>query len=365
MQRIFNKDGFNWWIGVVEDRNDPEKMGRCKVRIFGYHTEVKEVLDTKDLPWAIPIQPITSAATSGKGSSPLGPLPGTWVLGFFLDGTDMQQPAMLGTIASSTVTSGFEETPDPEYNTNPNDGVLRDGTGKEVLDEKGEPVRSGTPDIPGWKLGQTSEKYEVGSGGPGTINDYNGAAAGDFGGASYGIYQMYSGLPVSSPRLSKPRDGSGGTVKSYVRDPNCKFRDKFAGLTPATPEFDRAWRACASSNAAAFREDQHDFIERTIYNKAVNILKRLQLCDVDKYGPAVKDLVWSTAVQWGPDRIDDAFRILADKSVITEREIVDLVTQHKISLIPRMFARSSEATKTGVRNRYIAEKADLYKLIKS
>ena len=99
MQRIFNKDGFNWWIGVVEDRMDPEKVGRCRVRIFGYHTDNKELLPTENLPWAIPIQPITSAAISGVGSSPIGPLEGTWVLGFYLDGEDMQQPAMLGTIA--------------------------------------------------------------------------------------------------------------------------------------------------------------------------------------------------------------------------------------------------------------------------
>jgi len=90
MQRIFNRDGFNWWIGVVEDRMDPEKMGRCRVRIYGYHTDSKLILPTKDLPWATPIQPITSAAISGIGSSPLGPVEGTWVIGFFLDGEDMQ-----------------------------------------------------------------------------------------------------------------------------------------------------------------------------------------------------------------------------------------------------------------------------------
>ena len=100
MQRIFNKDGFNWWIGVVEDRMDPEKMGRCRVRIYGYHTDSKIILPTKDLPWATPIQPITSAAISGIGSSPLGPVEGTWVIGFFLDGEDMQQPAIFGTIAT-------------------------------------------------------------------------------------------------------------------------------------------------------------------------------------------------------------------------------------------------------------------------
>ena len=362
MTKIFNKDGFNWWIGVVEDREDPEKMGRCKVRIFGYHPEVKEFVPTKDLPWAIPIQPITSAATSGKGSSPLGPVEGTWVLGFFLDGEDMQQPAMLGTISSRTVANGYSESPDVDSTTNPNDGVVKDADGNPAIDSDGNEIKTGTPSVAGWSLGKTSEKYEVGAGGPGTINDYNGSAAGDFGGASYGIYQMYSGLPLTSPRLSRPRDGSGGTVKAYVTSAECKFKSKFAGLTPGTSAFDSAWRDCAKT-ADAFREDQHAFIERTIYNKAVSILKRLQFIDADKYGPAVKDLIWSTAVQWGPGRIDDAFRVLANKSVLTDREVVDLVTQHKINLVQKIFASSSQATQQAQVKRYQSERADLLKLI--
>ena len=35
------KNGFIWWIGVVEDRVDPLKLGRCRVRCFGWHTEEK------------------------------------------------------------------------------------------------------------------------------------------------------------------------------------------------------------------------------------------------------------------------------------------------------------------------------------
>jgi hypothetical protein len=39
MKKIFNpgRYDFIWWIGIVEDRLDPEKMGRCRVRIYGYH----------------------------------------------------------------------------------------------------------------------------------------------------------------------------------------------------------------------------------------------------------------------------------------------------------------------------------------
>jgi len=47
---------FNWWQGVVEDRLDPEKIGRVKVRILGHHTEDKNVLPTEDLPFAQVLQ---------------------------------------------------------------------------------------------------------------------------------------------------------------------------------------------------------------------------------------------------------------------------------------------------------------------
>ena len=57
--------------GVVEDRNDPLQLGRVRIRFVGLHTEDKQKIATEDLPWAYPIQPITSAAMSGIGETPL------------------------------------------------------------------------------------------------------------------------------------------------------------------------------------------------------------------------------------------------------------------------------------------------------
>ena len=36
--------GFIWWIGVVEDRQDPLKLGRVRVRCVGWHSENKNLL---------------------------------------------------------------------------------------------------------------------------------------------------------------------------------------------------------------------------------------------------------------------------------------------------------------------------------
>ena len=98
MANFIGKDGFQWFVGVVEDRQDPQKLGRVRVRCLGYHTANITDLPTKDLPWAHPMNPITSATVSGVGQTPLGAVEGTWVVGFFQDGEECQQPIIMGTL---------------------------------------------------------------------------------------------------------------------------------------------------------------------------------------------------------------------------------------------------------------------------
>lgn len=73
--------------GVVEDRNDPLKMGRCKIRIFGIHTEEKnkneiEGIPTSELPWAEPALGLVEGSISGYGAFSV-PLQGSHVFLFF------------------------------------------------------------------------------------------------------------------------------------------------------------------------------------------------------------------------------------------------------------------------------------------
>ena len=91
----FSFGSFEWFIGVVEDRNDPEKNGRVRVRVFGYYDDVP----VADLPWAQAMQPVTSAASAGVGTSPTGIAVGTHVVGFFADGKAAQTPVIMGTLA--------------------------------------------------------------------------------------------------------------------------------------------------------------------------------------------------------------------------------------------------------------------------
>ncbi len=358
MQRIFNKDGFNWWIGVVEDRFDPEKLGRVRIRIYGYHTDNKVLLPTEDLPWAIPIHPITSAASSGIGSSPIGPLPGTWAIGFFLDGEDMQQPAFFGTIGTKTAELTFKQSEEKPPVANRNEGVLLDGSGNSVTDSGGNPVAAGAKSVEGWELGQTSEKFETGGRGPGTINNYQ--TSEDRGGASYGSYQFASFLPAFTPSGKARPSAKNSPVLSYLK--TSKYSALFAGLEPATAAFDAKWREIASTDREAFEKDQHDYTKKKYYDVLVANLQSKGL-DLSSFGPAVQDLIWSTSVQFGPARTNIFTVPLEGKSKLTDTDIVNLVSQYKIQNVDTFFKSSGQAIIAGVRNRYQNEKNDLLTLV--
>lgn len=114
MRNFLGRNDFTWFMGVVEDRNDPVRLGRVRVRCYGWHTDDKDQIPTKHLPWAQVVQNVTSAAVSGKGTSPTGLVEGSWVIGFFLDGDRAQEPIVMGSLAGipeflADTTKGFND----------------------------------------------------------------------------------------------------------------------------------------------------------------------------------------------------------------------------------------------------------------
>jgi len=112
---------FDWFIGVVEDTNDPKKLNRVKVRCFGYHTDDKVEVKTEDLPFATVMMPNTSPSVEGIGQNHQL-LSGSWVVGFFRDGPSSQDPIILGSIMSFTekaidTSLGFQGTYGNKANT--------------------------------------------------------------------------------------------------------------------------------------------------------------------------------------------------------------------------------------------------------
>lgn len=90
--KFMGVQGYTWFIGTVEDNNDPQKLGRVKVRCHGFHSENLQEVKTEHLPWALVAMPTTSAGLRNKGHSPTGILVGTQVIGFFADGSAAMFP---------------------------------------------------------------------------------------------------------------------------------------------------------------------------------------------------------------------------------------------------------------------------------
>ena len=87
-------DQTRWFLGeVVKVKDDPLKLGRVKVKVFGVYDDI----DDAHLPWAQIVVPVTQGVHEGKGQY-LGILVGTQVFGIFLDGQNSQLPMVIGTV---------------------------------------------------------------------------------------------------------------------------------------------------------------------------------------------------------------------------------------------------------------------------
>ena len=94
---FMGQDGFVWFVGVVEDRNDPSALGRVRVRCLGFHSADLTELPTTDLPWAHVMHPVTDPCMHGMGNTPSFLVEGSYVVGFFRD-PEKQQLVIMGTL---------------------------------------------------------------------------------------------------------------------------------------------------------------------------------------------------------------------------------------------------------------------------
>ena len=155
MRNFIGRGDFTWFVGVVEDINDPVKIGRVRVRCYGWHTEDKGQIPTEELPWAIPVNPVTGASSSGIGEMPTGLVQGSWVVGFFIDGERAQEPAILGSIASVPT-----EEADPLLGFNDPDGEFPRYTDESDVSKlaRGEQSKPYTPDS---AIGEPDDPYNA------------------------------------------------------------------------------------------------------------------------------------------------------------------------------------------------------------
>ncbi len=139
------------------------------------------------------------------------------------------------------------------------------------------------------QLGSLSAKYES-SGKPGTVSDGS-----DYGGVSFGAYQFSSRYDVPKTFFnwcisSGKGVETGNRLKAaYELDENT-YGENFIA----------EWKKIAEESPEAFLTLQHGFTKARFYDVVVEKLeKRYSGFDVDNYTIALKNVIWSRAVQNG------------------------------------------------------------------
>lgn len=155
------------------------------------------------------------------------------------------------------------------------------------------------------RLGALSEQFESGGRGPGTVS----SGVNDPGGVSYGLYQLAS---------------KTGTLAAFLKAEGERWSKDFLGKPLGGASFSNAWKAVAARDGKAFGDAQHAFIERTHYRPVVDAVKSNTGLDIDTRSAAVRDAVWSTAVQHGAAvRLVTASVGVADKQSRRDKSAYD------------------------------------------
>jgi hypothetical protein len=132
-----------FFIGRVENKDDPTNNSRIKVRCIGVHPEFPNIatnskeelnyVEDIDLPWA-------HCINGTYGAMNAVPDEGDWVFGFFADGRDCQHPFVLGTLPGMNTEEYGPPPPPPsprddvDVNDNrPNNTPRNEPSGEDVL----------------------------------------------------------------------------------------------------------------------------------------------------------------------------------------------------------------------------------------
>jgi len=111
-------DDLRWFLGTVVDVNDPDKLDRVKVRVYGIHTSNTVDIPNDKLPWARVLIPVTEGGSSGLGANSQIK-PRAFVFGLFLDGKNSQLPLVLGSMPKEeTMVNDKSESSNTNTNIN-------------------------------------------------------------------------------------------------------------------------------------------------------------------------------------------------------------------------------------------------------
>ncbi len=218
-------------------------------------------------------------------------------------------------------------------------------------------------------LGDISGKYESGNR-AGAVS----SGAGDLGGVSYGAHQFIASVADAFV------EWLWGRHKVYA--------EMLGRYRAGTEAFSDMWQQIARMDHDGFLTLQHEYTQKMYYDPAVVLLRRHNY-DVEKHSDAVKEMVFSRAVQYGPDWMPELFTEgmkfkqpdYLNLSYIDHERFDTMLIEGVHEFLERCCdiatyrgngiwrdpdewtCGSEDVVKVGLKNRFINEKADLLAML--
>lgn len=178
-------------------------------------------------------------------------------------------------------------------------------------------------------LGMLSEKFES-NGSPGTIGRDN------TGGWSYGAWQL----------------AHNNALKFINKSP---YAAAFAGIKFNSDAWRNKWKSVAEADPEGFKREQMNYIAATHYKPVVDRLASTGI-DVNALSPALKNVIWSTAVQHGPgSKIVDAALKTAGGD---EKKAIKTIYAMRWNG-GKNFSKSTKDVKASVYNRFFGKAGEM------
>ncbi|EFL52883.1 conserved hypothetical protein [Solidesulfovibrio fructosivorans JJ]] len=178
------------------------------------------------------------------------------------------------------------------------------------------------------------------------------------GGTSYGQYQIAS---------------KTGTMDYFIKFLDDKAPDLAARLKAAGPadtggrsgRMPTVWKRIAASDPRRFEALQHEFIRSSSYSPAAKSIVLTTGVDVTKRSYALREVLWSTAVQHGPGGAERIFSQAIEKAEGSagRQDFDKAVIEEVYRIRSRKFFRHNKRVREAVQSRFRDEKTTAIALL--
>jgi len=231
------------------------------------------------------------------------------------------------------------------------ENILAETSRVEAAKDVAKATRKVLPSTLQFKAGRLSAQYE-------SNNEIDCIGYDRRGGTSYGQYQIAS------------KTGTMGYFIKFLEDkaPDLATRLKAAGSADTggrTGRMPTVWKQIAASDPKRFEALQHEFIRSSSYAPAAKSIVLTTGVDVTKRSYALREVLWSTAVQHGPGGAERIFSQAIDKAEGTagRQDFDKAVIEEVYRIRGQKFFRHNKRVREAVQSRFRDEKTTAIALL--